>query len=353
MGKRPNRNDRPKLTYRDAGVDVDEGDRLVDEIGPFAKATNIPGVMGGLGGFGGLFRLPGGYREPVLVSGTDGVGTKLKLAQELRRHGTIGIDLVAMCANDVLVQGARPLFFLDYYATGKLEVPVARDVIRGIADGCREAGCALLGGETAEMPGFYRPGEYDLAGFVVGIAERKKLVTGQRIEAGDEIVAIASSGIHSNGYSLVRKIIETAGLSPDRTYAPLRGHLGDAVLAPTRIYVKTVLPLLSRFDVRGMAHITGGGLPGNLPRQLPARLRATVRRSSWEFPPVFRLLQDRGNVDDREMLATFNCGVGFCLIVKKGQGPKVVRALRARRENAWLLGLVEKRSRKDEDFVLC
>ncbi len=344
-----------KLTYKDAGVDVEAGDRLVDQIAPLAKATRVAGVMGGLGGFGGLFRLPKGYREPVLVSGTDGVGTKLKLAFDLNRHSTVGIDLVAMCANDVLVQGAKPLFFLDYYATGKLEVAAARDVIKGIAEGCRQSECALLGGETAEMPGFYQPGEYDLAGFVVGIADRKKLITGERVRAGDEIVAIASSGVHSNGFSLVRKIVSSCGLDLKKTYPRTGRPLGEALLEPTRIYVKTVLPLLNKFDIRGMSHITGGGLPGNLPRQIPAALQAVVDRSSWELPPLFRLLQDEGGVPDAEMLATFNCGVGFCLIVKGGQGNRLVKTLQSKGEKAWLLGEIGKRpkDRKEEDFVLC
>ncbi len=344
-----------RLTYKDAGVDVEAGDRLVDRIGPLAKSTHVPGVMGGLGGFGGLFRLPRGYRDPVLVSGTDGVGTKLKLAFELSRHGTVGIDLVAMCANDVLVQGAKPLFFLDYYATGKLDVNAARDVISGIAEGCRQAGCALLGGETAEMPGFYQPGEYDLAGFVVGIADRKTLVTGQRIREGDEIIALPSSGVHSNGFSLVRKIITSRRLDLGRKYPGTGRALGEALLEPTRIYVKQVLPLLGKFDIRGMSHITGGGLPGNLPRQLPPVLQAAVDRASWEMPPLFRLLQQEGGVPEAEMLATFNCGIGFCLIVKDGQGDRLLRTLCAKGEKAWRLGVIRRRprNRKEEDFVLC
>ncbi|MCW5828475.1 MAG: phosphoribosylformylglycinamidine cyclo-ligase [Deltaproteobacteria bacterium] len=344
---------RTKLTYRAAGVDVEAGDRLVDRIAPLARRTRIAGTMGGLGGFGGLFRLPKGYREPVLVSGTDGVGTKLRLAFDLKRHGSVGIDLVAMCVNDVLVQGARPLFFLDYFATGKLDVGTAEQVISGIARGCLEGQCTLLGGETAEMPGFYKPGEYDLAGFVVGVAERKRLVTGQRIRPGDEIIALASSGVHSNGYSLVRRIVADRKLDLRRTYAPLRRPLGEALIEPTRIYVKTVLPLLSRFDIRGMAHITGGGLPGNLPRQFPASVRPVIDRSSWSLPPVFQVLQNAGDIDDAEMLATFNCGVGYCLVVRKGQGSALVRSLRGRRERAWIIGTVERRPRGKEDFILC
>nr|WP_246505483.1 phosphoribosylformylglycinamidine cyclo-ligase [Coralloluteibacterium stylophorae] len=303
------------MSYRDAGVDIDAGNALVERIKPMVKKTFRPGVMGGLGGFGGLFDLGGRYREPVLVSGTDGVGTKLKLAQTLGRHDTIGIDLVGMCVNDVLVQGAEPLFFLDYFATGKLDVDTAARVVGGIARGCELAGCALIGGETAEMPDMYAPGEYDLAGFTVGAVEKAKLLDGATVREGDELIGIASSGPHSNGYSLVRRILERAG-------SPLELDLGgtslaDALMAPTTIYVSPVLDLLRRHEIHAMAHITGGGLTENIVRVVPEGLGVEIDASALPTPAVFDWLRREGNVAQAEMWRTFNCGVGFVLVVPR------------------------------------
>jgi phosphoribosylformylglycinamidine cyclo-ligase len=315
--------DQGSLTYRDAGVDIDAGNALVERIKPMVKRTFRPEVMGGLGGFGGLFDLSGRYKEPVLVSGTDGVGTKLKLAQQLGRHDTIGIDLVGMCVNDVLVQGAEPLFFLDYFATGKLDVDTAAAVVSGIARGCELAGCALIGGETAEMPDMYPPGEYDLAGFTVGAVEKSAMNDGSSIVAGDAILGVASSGPHSNGYSLIRRILERAG-SPLET--DLDGvKLVDALMAPTTIYVKPMLELIGAVDVHGMAHITGGGLKENIIRVVPDGLALSIDASSWELPPVFEWLQREGNVADEEMWRTFNCGIGFTVLL----APEQVQAARA------------------------
>ncbi|WP_235893526.1 phosphoribosylformylglycinamidine cyclo-ligase [Cognatilysobacter lacus] len=305
--------DRAPLTYREAGVDIDAGNELVERIKPLVKRSFRPEVMGGLGGFGALFNLSGKYREPVLVSGTDGVGTKLKLAQQLGRHDTIGIDLVAMCVNDVLVQGAEPLFFLDYFATGKLDVDTAAAVVGGIARGCELSGCALIGGETAEMPDMYGPGEYDLAGFCVAGVEKSEIVDGSKVREGDVLLGIASSGPHSNGYSLVRRIYERAG-SP--AHLDLGGvSLVDALMAPTALYVKPVLELLSRHDLHAMAHITGGGLTENIIRVVPAGLGLEIEASAIVLPPVFDWLQREGAVADAEMWRTFNCGVGFVLVV--------------------------------------
>ena len=296
------------LSYRDAGVDIDAGDDLVDRIKPLAKKTMREGVLAGIGGFGALFEVPKRYKEPVLVSGTDGVGTKLRLAFEWNRHDTIGQDLVAMSVNDILVQGAEPLFFLDYFACGKLTVDTAATVVAGIAKGCELSGCALIGGETAEMPGMYPPGEYDLAGFAVGAVEKSKIITGNSIVPGDVVLAIGSSGAHSNGYSLVRKIIERAGAKPSDD---LGGKpLGDVVMAPTEIYVKPLLKLISEIDVKGMAHITGGGLVDNVPRVLPENTQAVLHRDSWQMPELFRWLQMKGGVADAEMVRVFNCGIG-------------------------------------------
>jgi phosphoribosylformylglycinamidine cyclo-ligase len=301
------------LTYRAAGVDIDAGNALVERIKPLVKRTSRPEVMGGLGGFGGLFNLGGKYKEPVLVSGTDGVGTKLKLAQQLNRHDTIGIDLVGMCVNDVLVQGAEPLFFLDYFATGKLDVDTAAAVVGGIARGCELAGCALIGGETAEMPDMYPPGEYDLAGFTVGAVEKSQLLSGDAIVAGDVVLGVASSGPHSNGYSLVRKILERAGSPLDLDVGGAK--LVDALMAPTTIYVKPMLELLNSQPVHGMAHITGGGLRENIIRVVPDGLGLALDAASIELPPVFDWLQREGKVAREEMWRTFNCGVGFTVIL--------------------------------------
>jgi len=301
------------LTYREAGVDIDAGNALVERIKPLVKRSFRPEVMGGLGGFGALFDLSGKYREPVLVSGTDGVGTKLKLAQQLDRHDSIGIDLVGMCVNDVLVQGAEPLFFLDYFATGKLDVDTAAAVVGGIALGCEQAGCALIGGETAEMPDMYPPGEYDLAGFCVGAVEKANLLDGRRVAAGDVLIGIASSGPHANGYSLIRRILERAGRPLELDIGGV--SLADALMAPTRLYVKPVLDLLAKHPIHAMAHITGGGLSENIIRVVPEGLGLNIAASSWALPPVFDWLQSEGGVADSEMWRTFNCGIGFVLIL--------------------------------------
>jgi phosphoribosylformylglycinamidine cyclo-ligase len=330
--------DSSRLTYRDAGVDIDAGDALVERIKPFAKRTLRPEVMGGIGGFGALFRVPRGYREPVLVSGTDGVGTKLKLAFRLNRHDTVGQDLVAMSVNDILVQGAEPLFFLDYFACGKLEVEVAADVVKGIARGCELAGCALIGGETAEMPGMYPEGEYDLAGFAVGVVERARIIDGSAIAAGDAVIGLASSGPHSNGYSLIRRILERSGAD---LAAEFDGRtLGEALLEPTRIYVRPLLALMQKLPVKGLAHITGGGLVENVPRVLPPGLAAELRRGAWPMPPVFRWLQQQGDVAEAEMHRVFNCGVGMVLIVAPGDAAAALGHLESAGERAWLIGAV-------------
>jgi phosphoribosylformylglycinamidine cyclo-ligase len=329
------------LSYRDAGVDIDAGDDLVDRIKPLAKKTMREGVLAGIGGFGALFEVPKRYKEPVLVAGTDGVGTKLRLAFEWNRHDTIGQDLVAMSVNDILVQGAEPLFFLDYFACGKLTVDTAATVVGGIAQGCELSGCALIGGETAEMPGMYPPGEYDLAGFAVGAVEKSKIITGNTIVPGDVVLAIASSGAHSNGYSLVRKIIERAGAKPSDD---LGGRpLGDVVMAPTEIYVKPLLKLISEIDVKGMAHITGGGLVDNIPRVLPENTQAILHRDSWQMPELFRWLQMKGGVADAEMVRVFNCGIGMVVIVAPAQADAAIKSLSAQGLKAWTVGEVVER----------
>jgi len=326
------------LTYRDAGVDIDAGDALVDRIKPLAARTMRPGVLGGIGGFGALFEVPAKYKEPVLVSGTDGVGTKLRLAFEWNRHDTVGIDLVAMSVNDILVQGAEPLFFLDYFACGKLAVDTAASVVGGIARGCELAGCALIGGETAEMPGMYPDGEYDLAGFAVGAVEKSRLIDGKSIAPGDVVLGLASSGAHSNGYSLVRKILERAGARPDQDF---HGRpLADAVMAPTRIYVKQVLAALAAHGgaIKGLAHITGGGLVENVPRILPDGLQARLQRDAWHMPELFSWLQREGGVADAEMHRVFNCGIGMVLVVQAGQADAVAQALREQGETVSRIG---------------
>ena len=326
------------LTYRDAGVDIDAGNQVVERIKPLVKRTFRPEVMGGLGGFGALFDLSGKYREPVLVSGTDGVGTKLKLAQQLGRHDTIGIDLVAMCVNDVLVQGAEPLFFLDYFATGKLQVDTTVAVVGGIAKGCELAGCALIGGETAEMPDMYPPGEYDLAGFTVGAVEKSQLLDGAAVRAGDVLIGIASSGPHSNGYSLVRKIYERAGRPADLDVGGVR--LVDALMAPTTIYVKPMLALLKTHAVHAMAHITGGGLTENIIRVIPDGLGLAIDASSWPLPPVFDWLMREGAVPREEMWRTFNCGIGFVLVVPPGAVSAIEGDLDGHGLGHWRIGEV-------------
>ncbi|MGE8232920.1 MAG: phosphoribosylformylglycinamidine cyclo-ligase [Stenotrophomonas sp.] len=329
------------LTYRDAGVDIDAGNELVERIKPLVKRSFRPEVMGGLGGFGALFDLSSKYREPVLVSGTDGVGTKLKLAQQLGRHDTIGIDLVAMCVNDVLVQGAEPLFFLDYFATGKLDIDTAAAVVGGIANGCTEAGCALIGGETAEMPDMYAPGEYDLAGFTVAGVEKSELKDGSAVAQGDVLIGIASSGPHSNGYSLVRRIYERAG-SPAELVLEDGVKLVDALMAPTRLYVKPILSLLKTHGaaVHGMAHVTGGGLTENIIRVVPEGLGLRIDASSWTLPPVFQWLQREGNVADSEMWRTFNCGIGFVLLVPADQVTAINATLDTLELAHWQIGEV-------------
>jgi phosphoribosylformylglycinamidine cyclo-ligase len=320
------------LSYRDAGVDIDAGDALVEAIKPFAKRTMRPEVLAGLGGFGALCAIPQKYKEPILVSGTDGVGTKLKLAFMLGRHGTVGIDLVAMSVNDILVQGAEPLFFLDYFACGKLDTNVATNVIRGIAKGCEEAGCALIGGETAEMPGMYSEGEYDLAGFCVGVVEKERIIDGKSIVPGDVLLGLASSGAHSNGYSLIRRI-----LGEDKP----NSDLADNLMEPTRIYVKPVLKLMAAVKVKGLAHITGGGLVGNVPRMLPQGMRAVLRKKMWPRPELFNWLQKNGNVAEDEMHRVFNCGIGMVIAVARDQVAAATMMLKREGELAYEIGFVE------------
>ena len=340
---------RGPLSYKDAGVDIDAGDALVDRIKPLARKTLREGVLAGIGGFGALFEVPKRYREPVLVSGTDGVGTKLRLAFALGRHDTVGIDLVAMSVNDILVQGAEPLFFLDYFACGRLDVSVAASVVGGIARGCEEAESALIGGETAEMPGMYPDGEYDLAGFAVGVVEKSAIIDGRSIGPGDVVIGLASSGAHSNGYSLIRKVIERAhgGLDTPAMQADFHGRpFADVVMAPTRIYVKSVRRLFAEpaVTVKGLAHITGGGLLENLPRVLPEGVGVDLARGSWVMPPLFTWLQAQGGIDDTEMLRVFNCGIGMTLIVAAGEAEAALASLRASGELAWPIGKVVRRA---------
>ncbi|MCG7586526.1 phosphoribosylformylglycinamidine cyclo-ligase [Photobacterium sp. OFAV2-7] len=324
------------LSYKDAGVDIDAGNALVDRIKGVVKRTHRPEVMGGIGGFGALCSLPTKYKEPVLVSGTDGVGTKLRLAMDLNKHDTIGIDLVAMCVNDLIVQGGEPLFFLDYYATGKLEVDTAAAVVAGIGEGCIQSGCALIGGETAEMPGMYHGEDYDVAGFCVGVVEKADIIDGSKVKAGDALIAVGSSGPHSNGFSLIRKIIEVsqADLSKELNGKPLADHL----LEPTKIYVKSTLKMMESCDVHAISHITGGGFWENIPRVLPAGTKAVVDGKSWEWPAIFNWLQEAGNVETYEMYRTFNCGVGLVIALPQEQAEQAIEILKAEGESAWLLG---------------
>ncbi|MGX8941189.1 phosphoribosylformylglycinamidine cyclo-ligase [Symbiopectobacterium sp. Eva_TO] len=332
--------DKTSLSYKDAGVDIDAGNALVDRIKGVVKQTRRPEVMGGLGSFGALCALPQKYREPVLVSGTDGVGTKLRLAMDLKRHDTIGIDLVAMCVNDLVVQGAEPLFFLDYYATGKLDVDTAASVITGIAEGCKQSGCALVGGETAEMPGMYHGEDYDVAGFCVGVVEKSEIIDGSKVQAGDTLVALAASGPHSNGYSLVRKILEVSKTDPEQT--TLEGKsLADHLLAPTRIYVKSILALIEKVDVHAIAHLTGGGFWENIPRVLPEGMQANIDESSWQWPAVFNWLQQTGNVSRHEMYRTFNCGVGMIIALPAEQEEEAVAFLNSQGKTAWKIGVIQ------------
>ena len=340
------------LTYRDAGVDIDAGEALVDRIKPMAARTMRAGVMAGIGGFGALFEVPSHLKEPVLVSGTDGVGTKLRLAFEWNRHDTVGVDLVAMSVNDILVQGAEPLFFLDYFACGKLSVDTAASVVQGIAQGCEQAGCALIGGETAEMPGMYPDGEYDLAGFAVGAVEKAAIIDGKQIQPGDVLLGLASSGAHSNGFSLLRKILRHANARPAQE---LDGRsLEDVVMAPTRIYVKSVLHALATHgrDIRGLAHITGGGLLDNIPRVLQSNLAARLNLDAWTLPPLFQWLQENGNVAQEEMLRVFNCGVGMVVIVPAAQADAISATFRSQGETVYHLGEIVERPGADAAQVI-
>lgn len=338
---RTNSSDASGVTYRSSGVDIDAGNLLVEKIKPFAQRTLRPEALGGIGGFGALFELSTKYRQPVLVSGTDGVGTKLKLAFQFARHSTIGIDLVAMSVNDILVQGAEPLFFLDYYACGKLDVAIAAEVIQGIAKGCEEAGCALIGGETAEMPGMYASGEYDLAGFAVGVVEKDRIINGNHIEKDDVLLGIASSGPHANGFSLIRKIISQNEAALDSVIAG--NKLVDVLLAPTRIYVKSVMALIHALPVKGLSHITGGGLLENIPRVLPADVLAQIDLTSWVRPPLFAWLQQQGNVSEQEMLRVFNCGIGMVVILSAEHAQDALGILSAAGEAAWQIGTIRSR----------
>jgi len=336
--------DTKTTTYRDAGVDIDAGNTFVKMIKPLVKATSRPEVIADIGGFGGLFSLNASkYKNPVLVSGTDGVGTKLKLAFLADRHDTIGIDLVAMCVNDIVVQGAEPLFFLDYLATAKLNPVKAVEIVKGISEGCIQAGCALIGGETAEMPGFYGGDDYDLAGFTVGVVERDKIIDGSTITVGNKLIGIASSGLHSNGYSLARKIVlEKMGLGINDILPGLEKTVAEELLIPTRIYVKSILNLIRDFRINGIAHITGGGLLENIPRVLPHGCKAIITRSSWELPPIFKLLQQEGNVEESEMLRTFNCGIGMVLAVPEEEAEDVLIRLSGLNEQGFIIGEVAK-----------
>ncbi|AEX22858.1 MULTISPECIES: phosphoribosylformylglycinamidine cyclo-ligase [Vibrio] len=338
------------LSYKDAGVDIDAGNALVDRIKGAVKRTRRPEVMGGIGGFGALCELPTKYKQPVLVSGTDGVGTKLRLALDMNKHDTIGIDLVAMCVNDLIVQGAEPLFFLDYYATGKLDVDTAADVVSGIADGCVQAGCALIGGETAEMPGMYEGEDYDVAGFCVGVVEKEEVIDGTKVAAGDALIAVGSSGPHSNGYSLVRKILEVSGADKNEM---LEGRtIGEHLLEPTKIYIKSALKMIEKHDIHAISHITGGGFWENIPRVLPEGTKAVIDGNSWEWPVIFQWLQEKGNVETHEMYRTFNCGVGLIVALPKDQAEAAVALLQEEGENAWVIGEIAQAEANEEQVEI-
>lgn len=344
--KEPSKNQ--SLSYADAGVDIDAGNNLIEHIKPLAAATKRPGVMAGLGGFGALFELPlDRYKEPVLVSGTDGVGTKLKLAMDLNKHNTIGIDLVAMCVNDLIVQGAEPLFFLDYYATGKLNVEAATDVVAGIAEGCKQSNAALIGGETAEMPGMYQADDYDLAGFCVGVVEKSKIIDGSKVKTGDVLLGLPSSGPHSNGYSLIRKVIEVSGADLSEKFDG--ATLGERLLEPTTIYIKPLLELLKDVDVHAMSHITGGGLLENIPRVMPDNACAVINKTSWQRPAVFDWLQEKGNIEDTEMYRTFNNGLGMVLILDEAVAEKAMDILKQNQIQAVRIGHIEE---KENDIAV-
>ncbi|MAT52150.1 MAG: phosphoribosylformylglycinamidine cyclo-ligase [Porticoccaceae bacterium] len=351
MSNSKNAPEGPSLSYKDAGVDIDAGNALVERIKGLTRKTRRPEVLSGLGGFGALCKLPSGYKNPVLVSGTDGVGTKLRLAMAFEKHDTIGIDLVAMCVNDLVVCGAEPLFFLDYYATGRLNVDIAADVVTGIAEGCLQAGCALVGGETAEMPGMYEHEDYDLAGFCVGVVEESEIIEGNSVHVGDALVALRSSGPHSNGYSLIRKILEVSGADPHRTMVGDQ-TLAQALLAPTRIYVKAILDLVRACPVHAIAHITGGGLLENIPRVLPEGTRAVLSEASWQLPPVFQWLQTHGNVERQEMYRTFNCGIGMVICLPAKEAENAVALLQQAGEEAFIVGQIEKAADGEEQVVI-
>ena len=338
------------LSYKDAGVDIDAGNDLVENIKGVVKRTTRPEVMGGLGGFGAVCQLPTGYKEPVLVSGTDGVGTKLRLAIDLKKHDTVGIDLVAMCVNDLLVLGAEPLYFLDYYATGKLDVDVASDVVAGIAEGCVQSGCALVGGETAEMPGMYHAGDYDIAGFCTGVAEKSELIDGSNVAAGDQLIALGSSGPHSNGFSLIRKVLEvnntdTAEMLGDKSIA-------DHLLEPTKIYVKSTLAMLKEVKAHALSHITGGGFWENIPRVLPEDAQAVISGNSWQWPEIFNWLQEQGNITTHEMYRTFNCGVGMIIVVPADSVEQSLAILKDNGENAWHIGEIKSKAQGTEQVII-
>jgi phosphoribosylformylglycinamidine cyclo-ligase len=341
-----------KDAYAEAGVNIDAGNRFVELIKPMVKATSRPEVLAGIGGFGGLFSMRNNkYKNPVLVSSTDGVGTKLKIAFMMDKHDTVGIDLVAMCVNDVIVQGAEPLFFLDYFATGKLDPEKAAQVVKGIADGCKEAGCALIGGETAEMPTFYKDGEYDLAGFAVGAVDQDNLIEGSRVNVGNKVIGIASSGVHSNGYSLVRKVcFEKHRMKIDDQIPELGKTIGEELLTPTRIYVKSILHIVREFNINGMAHITGGGFTENIPRVVPKSCKVRIKTGSWDMLPIFGFLKEQGKLSDEEMLRTFNNGIGMVLIVKQEQMDDIMIRLNGLKEKAWVIGDVIERKDK-EDYI--
>jgi phosphoribosylformylglycinamidine cyclo-ligase len=341
LNKDDEKKDNQSISYRDAGVDIEAGDQLVEKIKPFAKKTMRAEVLGGIGGFGSLFEVPKKYKEPILVSGTDGVGTKLKLAFELNKHDTVGIDLVAMSVNDILVQGAEPLFFLDYFACGKLDVEKASQVIKGIAEGCAQSGCALVGGETAEMPGMYPEGEYDLAGFAVGVVEKSEIINGKTIQPGDAVIGLASSGPHSNGYSLIRKIIskenvDFLSLFDGRT-------IKDIVMEPTKLYVKSILKLKEIIKIKGMAHITGGGITENIPRILSENLTAEIQTSNWQLPKFFQWLQDKGNISSYELYRTFNCGIGMVIVIDQNDVVRAKQILQESNETVYEIGFIRER----------
>lgn len=350
MNKDNEKKDNQSISYKDAGVDIEAGDQLVERIKPFAKKTMRAEVLGGIGGFGSLFEVPKKYKEPILVSGTDGVGTKLKLAFELNKHDTVGIDLVAMSVNDILVQGAEPLFFLDYFACGKLDVETASQVIKGIAEGCAQSGCALVGGETAEMPGMYPEGEYDLAGFAVGVVEKSEIINGKTIQPGDVVIGLASSGAHSNGYSLIRKIISNEKAD---FLGPFDGKtLKDIVMEPTRLYVKSILKLKETIEIKGMAHITGGGITENIPRILEEDLMAEIQSSSWPLPKLFQWLQEKGNIPNAELYRTFNCGIGMAIVMDRKDVAKAKQILQEFNETVYEIGVIRKRESNENPTMV-